>query len=378
MTEKSRQSPIVPAAVICLLMVVGILVLGLNPEDFKFTNNVTWLHPSAGLAFGKYGLAYSEPFDWSNLGHGRAANDEWSLELALKVDHKPQEGFSFIFTLHDGDDQSQVMLGQWQHYLILMRGDDYDHSRKLPRLTYDMTPHLSRKSLLSICSGPNGTRLYVNGNLVKANQALKLPLPGQNGGVRFTVGNSVYGIHSWQGHVYGLALYSHALEADQAVRHFRQWQASETFTYAIQGNPALLYLMSEGQGAQAGEQVAGVHHLVIPPLMPVLKKDVLGFPYTAFKFNYFFIEDFVINLVGFMPFGFILTITLAGLKGKANQYRVMWAVAAGLLLSLFIEVTQAWLPSRTSSLIDLVLNTTGTWLGAISAKLIKRPQADCL
>jgi hypothetical protein len=378
MTEKSRQLPILPAAAVCLLMSVGILVLGLNPEDFKFANNVTWLQPPAGLAFGKYGLAYSEPFDWSDLGQDQAATDKWSLEVALNLDHKPQEGFSFIFTLHDGDDQSQVVLGQWRHALIVMKGDDYDHSRNLPRLTYDMTPHLARKSLLTISSGPQGTRLFVDGKLVKRNKALKLMLPGQNGKVRLTVGNSVYGIHSWRGHVYGLALYNDSLGSDQAANHFRQWEASETFTYAVQDDPALLYLLTEGQGALSREQVSGVHHLVIPSHMPVLKKAVLGFPFPAFKFNYFFIEDFVINLVGFMPFGFILTITMAGLKGKPQRYSVLWAVGVGFLLSLFIEVTQAWLPSRTSSMIDLGLNTTGTWLGAVSAKMIKRQDTDCL
>ncbi len=39
----------------------------------------------------------------------------------------------------------------------------------------------------------------------------------------------------------------------------------------------------------------------------------------------------------------------------------------GLLLSLLIETLQAWMTSRTSSLLDLTLNTVGTMVGALSS-----------
>jgi len=42
-------------------------------------------------------------------------------------------------------------------------------------------------------------------------------------------------------------------------------------------------------------------------------------------------------------------------------------VAGGAFLSLGLELTQAWIPTRSSSLLDFALNTLGTALGAVAA-----------
>ena len=46
---------------------------------------------------------------------------------------------------------------------------------------------------------------------------------------------------------------------------------------------------------------------------------------------------------------------------------VVLAVVAGFVVSFVIEYLQAYLPSRDSSLRDLVANTTGTLIGALAA-----------
>jgi hypothetical protein len=37
---------------------------------------------------------------------------------------------------------------------------------------------------------------------------------------------------------------------------------------------------------------------------------------------------------------------------------------------------QAWLPGRTSSALDLILNTLGAWLGILLYNIIQRPRRD--
>jgi len=46
---------------------------------------------------------------------------------------------------------------------------------------------------------------------------------------------------------------------------------------------------------------------------------------------------------------------------------VALTVITGLLLSLFIELAQVWIPTRCSQMVDLMLNTFGAWIGALVA-----------
>jgi len=46
-------------------------------------------------------------------------------------------------------------------------------------------------------------------------------------------------------------------------------------------------------------------------------------------------------------------------------------VFVGALVSLTIEIIQAWLPNRVSSMTDLLTNTFGALLGAVLALAIK-------
>jgi VanZ family protein len=51
---------------------------------------------------------------------------------------------------------------------------------------------------------------------------------------------------------------------------------------------------------------------------------------------------------------------------------VVLAVVAGLVVSFAIEYLQAYLPSRDSSLRDLITNVLGTAIGAIAAAWLVR------
>jgi hypothetical protein len=56
---------------------------------------------------------------------------------------------------------------------------------------------------------------------------------------------------------------------------------------------------------------------------------------------------------------------------------VVLAVVAGLVVSFAIEYLQAYLPSRDSSLRDLVTNTAGTLIGALAAVWYSRKRIAC-
>jgi glycopeptide antibiotics resistance protein len=81
-----------------------------------------------------------------------------------------------------------------------------------------------------------------------------------------------------------------------------------------------------------------------------------------------FNEDIIINLLGFLPLGFILDATLIKLGRIFEKRYLLITVSFCFTASLIIEIAQAWIPSRSSDILDLILNTPGALIGAIILK----------
>jgi len=75
--------------------------------------------------------------------------------------------------------------------------------------------------------------------------------------------------------------------------------------------------------------------------------------------------DVVSNVLGYMPLGFLLT--LSALRTGHMRWAVWLAVPVSAALSLTMETLQVYLPDRVPSNLDWVLNILGAALGALSA-----------
>jgi len=79
-----------------------------------------------------------------------------------------------------------------------------------------------------------------------------------------------------------------------------------------------------------------------------------------------FFGDVAINFLGFVPLGYLMISYLFAGKSAGKTYlKLFLAVALCLTTSLFIELTQYFLPGRTSSLIDLFFNVFGAIFGIV-------------
>ena len=98
---------------------------------------------------------------------------------------------------------------------------------------------------------------------------------------------------------------------------------------------------------------------------PIPRKALLASPIDEFEWTASWRKDVIENILGFMPFGFVLCglFALSRPRGQA----ILMATLVGGLLSLTVESLQYYIPRRDSSLTDIISNTTGSLLGALIA-----------
>lgn len=80
--------------------------------------------------------------------------------------------------------------------------------------------------------------------------------------------------------------------------------------------------------------------------------------------------DVAINVLGYMPLGFLLT--LSALRSGRARFAVVVAIGVAGILSLTLESIQGYLPTRVPSNVDLGLNIGGAWLGALMAWALEK------
>jgi hypothetical protein len=349
--------------VLSVAILIGILIFGLNPKGFKFSNDVNWIKDRPGIRFGKYGIAYTNSFyEW--VGDNTSKPNGFSIELALQPANYHENRTNFILVLHNGRDLNQLLMWQYHSWIILMNGDDYDYKRRSKRIAVNIASPVPTTRFITVTTGQEGTEIYLDGRFVSRKKDLALKIPN-SGKTRLLLGNSIYGKQSWQGEVYGLAFYGYTLTAQDIKRHFNQWFQDRSFSFAKKDKPIALYLFDEKAGVRAIDHAGGKLHLEIPLKMRIFKKKILSPAWSEFKFNRSMNEDNIINLLGFIPFGFILAATLMRFGGTLEKHYFLITVSFCFTVSLIIEIVQAWLPSRSSSILDLIFNTLGALIGAI-------------
>jgi len=155
-----------------------------------------------------------------------------------------------------------------------------------------------------------------------------------------------------------LAVYDRALPGDEIAQHYADWLQRKP--YLLQGALAL-YTFDERVGNIIYNRTGSAPELIIPPTFKPLHPTVLAVPHP-FRLHR---VDTVVNILGFIPLGFFLCAYLEDVKHHSPRNALLWAVILGALTSLSIELLQVFLPSRDSSLPDVVNNVIGTTVGAL-------------
>ena len=348
--------------VLMALVLIVMLYFGIRLKGFRPNNNVQWSAPGTGLTFERFSQAYTESFF---SGIGSINRTGLTIELAIHPRHSRNSRFRMLIMVHDGDDNSQLVIGQWRSSLIVMNGNDYSNRRRIPKIYIELDCDTREPYLITIVSNKTGTRLFLDGALKKSNKDLILRYPGRAAQARLVVGNSLNGSSPWAGTLMGLAFYDHGMEDDVIVRHFQMWRMKRNFCTFKPQAPRLLYAFDEGQGERVYNKLGDGLDLIVPAWIKVLQTGILSWPKREQLERPNGVTDVLVNFTGFIPLGFLLVATLSRLEGIRVRWALLIALLASFLFSLGIEIVQAWLPSRSSSMLDLILNTLGGGMGML-------------
>jgi len=256
-------------------------------------------------------------------------------------------------------------MGQWESAVIIHKhmaktenGERYEEVRIDSALPVDQT------RFLTITSGENGTAIYLEGKLVDIFPDTRLI--GENEslmGRSIRVGNSSDAKSPWFGRLYGLAIYDHSLTPDQVLQGYHGWTRQVHLKPYFEDRAIARYAFVERSGAVARSIVGANDSLIIPQHLP-FEKRVLEPPEKAELLSFWLSKDIVVNIIGFIPFGFLVAawLKMARRWDLGRSYAIV--IGLGFLISLSIELLQVYMPVRSSSRVDLFCNTLGAVLGA--------------
>jgi VanZ family protein len=337
----------------CLWLVIWGFALW--PFNFRPSNQTTWLRDRNGIHFDRYGQAFSV-MSWSP---GAAGMDKsFSLEIWLRSWERRYPRASAIFSIDNPGKPSNFAIVQSLSD-ISIRGQfltKAEHGSVFQKLWLDDVLH-GIPRFITLTSGPEGTALYLEG-IFQGSYPLILAVENFNG--KLLLGHHPSGPQSWTGDVFGLALYQRQLTGKEVADHYREWQETRTAPLMNVEGIMAFYPFDERTGDVIHNRAGSAPDLVIPKTFEVLHKEVLHRQFDVKNPDW---KDIIINILGFAPLGFFVSARLrAASFGKTSA--VILATLLGGITSLAIELLQVYLPSRDSSLVDLIDNTLGTILGA--------------
>ena len=344
--------------VICIAVLCVTLSLGLWPFHSP-KNDVTWLRNRNGLRFGKDATVISSSaFGMTNAESGSSGTVEVWMQPRQIWDS------STLLAFYNPGNPSHFSLRQSLTDLELLAAtQDKPPSTNTARLYVGKTFHKSRPVFVTVTSGAHGTAVYIDGALARTALRFRLPTSGFTG--RLVLGDSPGQPDSWSGQLLGLAIYGRELTATQVLRHYQTWTQKQQPEISDGECNTALYLFNERAGTVVHNQTSRNVDLYIPEKYLVLDKIFLDPFWKEFSMSRSYWSGNFKNIVGFIPFGFCFYACLSAHKVRRAA---LGTVILGTLVSLTIEILQAYLPTRDSGTTDLFTNTLGTYIGVAACR----------
>jgi VanZ family protein len=231
-----------------------------------------------------------------------------------------------------------------------------------------------KQAFITLTSDGQDAAVYIDGNLVTRSSRFGLSLSDFGG--QLILASSPLQSNRWSGEVRGLALYKSKLTADQVVRHYQHWTRKGRPDAGENELPLALYTLDEHAGKIIHNQVGSGNDLCIPDRYRVVNQTLLEPPWTEFQTQKTYLENALVNIAGFVPLGFCFGAYFTSVR--RIKHGILATIVLGAIVSLTIEVLQAYLPTRDSGFTDLITNTLGTSAGVALYRAAALPLARAL
>jgi len=342
-------------SVACGLVLVGILMAGLWPFHSP-RNQVIWFAGGNGLHFGRHGTILSS-------GKFKAANVPADAPCSLEIWFEPglTAASATLFAFYSPGSPHQFSLNQSITDLAL-RSDIRDgrYRTLTTKLFYVEDVFRRGKPLFVTVTSKGGqTSVYIDGALART--APNFPLSSQDFDGELVINNSPRIDNSWSGLLRGFAFYGQEISPAQVFHHYETWMEKGRPDVSENERAVALYLFDERAGRVIHNQVPSGTDLYIPDRYLVLDQALLRPFWEEFRPSWSYWEDVLVNIAGFVPFGFFFCAYFS-LAGRIKRPALV-TILLGFTVSLTIESLQAFLPTRDSGTTDLITNTLGTCFG---------------
>jgi hypothetical protein len=227
------------------------------------------------------------------------------------------------------------------------------------RLYVDQIFHQGKPLFVTITSSGEQASIYIDGVLSRATP--KFPLSSRDFDGELVVSTYPTSDDGWSGLLRGLAFYNHELSPAEVVGHFKTWTEKGRPDVSEEEDAVGLFLFSEHAGNVVHNQVPSGADLYIPERYQVVDQVFLAPFWEDFDTNWGYWQDVLVNIVGFVPFGFLFCAYFS-LAGRIKR-PVLVTILLGFAVSLTIESLQWFLPTRDSDSTDVITNTLGTCYG---------------
>lgn len=329
-----------------LACIAVVCVLTLFPFNFTQSNNAVF---SDGLTLAVPGTAYAvHPHE------ALSSLYQFTILLHCTPDEGDVRGTGRIFSFARNFSDQNFAIAQYHSALNVQFFSR--ESRQFNEVTVDTVFKTRTPVWIAITFTGETVRCYVNGVKRDERRTGPMALTQWNAAYPLVVGTDPNGGLQWEGVIHSAAIFDRSMSKAELRKPGLIFKKYSSIIHYDFSKGHAQYLRSTGTDGDS---------LYVPARYQPYDRLTLFDTFRYLGKQRLYIRDIVANIFFFLPIGFFSAMLL-GRSFKKIISIIVLSVIIGCVLSVSVELLQIYLPSRFSSMLDVLSNTSGAALGALA------------